>query len=354
MVTNHTVNVSGHAGVRWYELRNTGSGWSIYQQGTYSPDAEHRWMGSVALNGAGDIGLEYTASSSNIYPQIRYTGRFKDDPLGTMTIAEGTIVAGGGAQTSPSRWGDYSMMSVDPVDDMTFWATNEYYQQDGSYDWNTRIAAISLGGATTTVLADIKVFLEGPFNGTDMDINLKTNNLIPLTSPYSEDARTVTSIPANIVDWVLVELRETSNGAAVTSKSAFLRNDGKIVADDGTSKITLNKAPGDYYIVVKHRNHLAVMSTNKVTLPNSTVYDFTSSANQSYGTNGIKDLGGKFGLYGGDSDESGIITNADKDPINTNLNANGYYNGDTNFSGIVTNADKDLINANLNAASAIN
>jgi len=289
MVTNHTVNVSGHAAVRWYEMRNTGSGWSIYQQGTYSPDSENRWMGSVALNGNGDIGLEYTVSSSNIYPEIRYTGRFRDDPLGEMTIAEGTIVAGGGSQTSPSRWGDYSMMSVDPSDDLTFWATNEYYQQDGSYDWNTRIGAISFGG-TSSVLADIKVMLEGPYNGTNMDTALQDSNFIPLTSPYSEDPRTVTSIPANTVDWILVELRNDANGTAITSKSAFLRNDGMIVGDDGTSKISLNEPAGDYYIVVKHRNHLPIMSANKVTLPNSTTYDFTTSASQSYGTGGVKNL----------------------------------------------------------------
>lgn len=149
MVTNHTVEVdgTGHAGVRWYELRNTGSGWSIYQQGTYAPDASHRWMGSVAMNGVGDIGLGYSVSNgTTIYPSIKYTGRQASDPLGQMTYAEQTIFNGSGYQSgSAARWGDYSMMSVDPTDDGTFWYTTEYIQTSGSTPWRTRIASFLLG-----------------------------------------------------------------------------------------------------------------------------------------------------------------------------------------------------------------
>ncbi len=148
MVTNHTVdaNGSGRAGIRWYELRNTGSGWSIYQQGTYSPDATHRWMGSAAMNANGDIALGYSASDAAIYPSIRYTGRLAGDPLGQMTFAEQTIINGGGYQSgSAARWGDYSMMSVDPVDDGTFWYTTEYIQTSGSTSWRTRIASFLFG-----------------------------------------------------------------------------------------------------------------------------------------------------------------------------------------------------------------
>jgi len=149
MVTNHTVEVdgTGHAGVRWYELRNTGSGWSIYQQGTYAPDASHRWMGSVAMNGVGDIALGYSVSNgTTIYPSIRYTGRAAGDPLGQMTYAEQTIKDGAGYQSgSAARWGDYSMMSVDPTDDGTFWYTTEYIQSSGSVPWRTRIASFIFG-----------------------------------------------------------------------------------------------------------------------------------------------------------------------------------------------------------------
>ncbi len=148
LVTNHTVDTDGtnRAGVRWYELRNTGAGWSIHQQGTFAPDSLHRWMGSMAMNGQGDIALGYSVSSSAMYPAVRVTGRLAADPLGQMTQGESTIVAGGGSQTSTSsRWGDYSSMMVDPADDCTFWYTQEYYSATTSSSWRTRIGSFDLG-----------------------------------------------------------------------------------------------------------------------------------------------------------------------------------------------------------------
>ena len=145
MVVNHTVDVgdfNNHAGVRWYELRDSGGGWSIRQQGTYAPDPDHRWMASAAMNGAGDIALGYSVSSESVHPSIRFTGRLVGDPLGDMTQGEGTIIAGSGYQThSSGRWGDYSSMSVDPVDDCTFWYTQEYYAIAGVAPWQTRVGS---------------------------------------------------------------------------------------------------------------------------------------------------------------------------------------------------------------------
>ena len=83
LVTNHTVDVDGtdHAGIRWYELRDTGSGWGIEQQGTYAPDSDHRWMGSIAMDSAGNIALGFSVSGSTTSPSIRYTGRLAGDPF---------------------------------------------------------------------------------------------------------------------------------------------------------------------------------------------------------------------------------------------------------------------------------
>ncbi len=154
MVLNHTVdtNSADHAGIRWYELRNSGGGWNIRQQGTFSPDTAHRWMGSMAMDGAGNIALGYSVSSSTMFPAIRYTGRLAGDTLGQLPQGEGTIINGTGAQThSASRWGDYSSLSVDPVDDCTFWYTNEYVQTTGSSPWRTRIGSFQLPGCGGTV-----------------------------------------------------------------------------------------------------------------------------------------------------------------------------------------------------------
>ncbi len=159
LVLNHTVDASGTdiAGVRWYELRNSGSGWNIFQQSTFSPDSTNRWMASIAMNGHGDIGLGYSASSSSMFPAIRYTGRLASDPLNAMTQGEGVLMAGTGAQThTAARWGDYSMLAVDPVDDCTFWYTNEYVATTGSAPWRTRIGSFKLadcGPATTGTIS---------------------------------------------------------------------------------------------------------------------------------------------------------------------------------------------------------
>ena len=144
LVANHTVDVDGndHAGIHWFELRDEGSGWSLYQEGVYAPDQHHRWMGSIAMDHVGNIALGYSVSSSSLYPSIRYAGRLAGDPLGQLTQGEAEIISGGGYQAhSSGRWGDYSMMAVDPEDDCTFWYTQEYYATTSTAGWRTRVAA---------------------------------------------------------------------------------------------------------------------------------------------------------------------------------------------------------------------
>lgn len=145
MLTNHTVNADGNgqAGVRWYELRNNGSGWSLYQQGTFAPaDGDNRWMGSVAMNGNGDIAVGYSVSSSTTYPSIRIAGQqASNSGSGVLDVTETSIIEGSNSQTGVNRWGDYSMMSVDPTDDITFWYTTEY--SNGGWDWQTQVASFS-------------------------------------------------------------------------------------------------------------------------------------------------------------------------------------------------------------------
>lgn len=144
MVVNHTVNVAGASansvGVRWYELRSAGDGnFTVFQQGTYAPDANSRWMGSIAMDGAGDIALGYGISSSIMNPSMAYTGRVPTDPLGTME-KEKVVFAGTGSSASNTLWGDYTNMTVDPVDDCTMWYTSEYYKA-GQTNWSTRISS---------------------------------------------------------------------------------------------------------------------------------------------------------------------------------------------------------------------
>src|ERR1051325_2465910 len=117
------------AGVRWLELRNVTSGpFTVYQESTYQPDTTWRWMGSAAMDGSGDLAVGFSASSSSIVPGLRYAGRLASDPLNTLAQGEAVLFAGQGSQSGTSnRWGDYSDLTVDPVDDCTLWYTNEYY-----------------------------------------------------------------------------------------------------------------------------------------------------------------------------------------------------------------------------------
>jgi hypothetical protein len=129
---------SRSVGMRWYELRNPGSIPVVYQQGTYAPDSAYRWMGSIAMDGMGDIAMGYSISETTAYPAVRYTGRVPTDPLGAMEM-EATIFEGSGNQSDSDRWGDYTSMSVDPVDDCTMWYTGQYLAAVGSNNWATRL-----------------------------------------------------------------------------------------------------------------------------------------------------------------------------------------------------------------------
>ncbi len=153
-VTNQSVEaLPGIAGLRWYEIRRTGGAYEVYQQGTFAPDdGVHRWMGSIAQDRDGNMALGYSVvNGTDVYPGIRYTGRMAGDPLGQMPMGEGIVIDGTGLQlTTNSRWGDYTSMNVDPVDDCTFWYVNEYYTAEGQASsvagWQTRIASFKITG----------------------------------------------------------------------------------------------------------------------------------------------------------------------------------------------------------------
>ena len=134
---NHTVVANGTDGIRWYEVRiPKGGDPSIYQQGTYAPTDSttnplYRWMGSVAMDKAGDLALGYSASGPNDFPSVRYTGRAAADPVGQLPQAEKVAFTGTGPQTEvEGRWGDYSDLTVDPTNNCTFYYTTEYLAED--------------------------------------------------------------------------------------------------------------------------------------------------------------------------------------------------------------------------------
>ncbi len=152
-VTCRSVTVSAASAMRWYEYRKTGSTFSMYQQSTYAPgDGKSRWMGSIAMNAAGDIGLAYSVSSSTMYPSIYFTGRKAADPLNSLTIPEGIIQTGTVAMTGATRWGDYTTMAIDPSDNQTFWTAQEFVgTYGGTWPWATKIASFKFANTPVVV-----------------------------------------------------------------------------------------------------------------------------------------------------------------------------------------------------------
>jgi hypothetical protein len=165
LVVNHSVDIGGdtpRTGIRWYELRGMENGApTVQQQGTFSLDSNHRWMGSAAMDGSGRIALAYNVSGAAVSPGIRAAARIGDDPPGVLR-SEAALMPGSGVQTcmlKPSdcqcddksaclpltRWGDYSSLTVDPVDDCTFWYSGEYLAEDGAFKWRSRIVSFDLG-----------------------------------------------------------------------------------------------------------------------------------------------------------------------------------------------------------------
>jgi PKD repeat protein len=148
MVTAHTVDVGGgRAGIRWYELRDSGSGWSLYQEGTYGPnDGENRWMASAAMNAAGDIGIGYLLAGENTYVSTAVTGQSAAaSGTGTLDAAEQICASGSGVQLDTGRSGDYSSTSIDPTTG-NFWHTNEVFTTTGQFQWATFVCSFSVGG----------------------------------------------------------------------------------------------------------------------------------------------------------------------------------------------------------------
>jgi hypothetical protein len=141
LVANHTVLGGALAGVRWYEIRNPGTAPAVFQQGTVvDPDTDF-WLGSIAMDHAGDIALGFSAMSHTQFSSIFVAGRTPADPPGKM-LGPLVLARGSGVQVNSfKRWGDYSSMTVDPKDDCTFWYTQEYYLGTGSFNWATRVGA---------------------------------------------------------------------------------------------------------------------------------------------------------------------------------------------------------------------
>lgn len=197
----------------------------------------------------------------------------------------------------------------------------------------------------------LKVFLETAFNGNVMN----SSSEFPTNQPfninpwnYSEDI-SISSSKTNYVDWLLIELRSEINNISYR-KPAVLNSNGQIFNSDGSDFSFNNITSGDYYVAINHRNHLSIMSKNKVPIENGIPisYDFTKSQDAAYGKNALKELkNGIYGMLGGDGDANGVINNLDFGIVANKILYKGYNNGDLDLNGTINVLDYSIINKNI-------
>ncbi|CAN5341281.1 hypothetical protein BH10ACI3_BH10ACI3_24230 [soil metagenome] len=247
LVTNQSVEASATiSGIRWWEIRSPNSSPVLTQDATYAPgtvDGIHRWMGSIAQDSAGNMALGYSSSSATMFPSVSYTGRLSSDPINTMPQGEGTIVAGTGSQTGGgNRWGDYTSMNIDPVDDCTFWYVNEFVPTTSASGWRLRIGSFKFaqcGTADYTLSASpASVDICRPADGV---FTVNIGQVSGFTNP--------------------VTLSATGNPAGTTV--GFSTNP---VTPAGTSTMTISgtaaAAPGSYPIVISGNSTTGIKTAN--------------------------------------------------------------------------------------------
>ena len=234
-------------------------------------------------------------------------------------------------------------------------STNSITVASGSYTLtltdatgSTQTQQFTVGEQQCTV-AKLRVYLEGAWNGT----NLSAATNIPLSQPYNTTpwnyygTETQTVLPTGAIDWVLIEAKSSIGGAVLDRRACLLMSNGTLRELDGTEGAKLrNLTAGSYYLVVRHRNHLPVISANAVVLPNATAYSFTTSATSASGSESLKHIGSIYALYAGDIGSDGTITNTDFNQYTTQSSQYGYRNADCNMNGVVETIDFNLYRQN--------
>jgi hypothetical protein len=248
LVVNHTVQgASQQAGIRWVHFDLTDHGTPattptaldkrIVDQGVYAPDSKNRWMGGIAIDKSGNIGVGYSHSSSTSRPQIMINGRALSDQESTLRDEQNcTAGVANGSQTSSSgRWGDYASMSVDPVDQCTFYFTSEYYATQTSSAWRTRVCSFKFDNCGGQ---DYALVSESPKR---VEMCMATNTTAP---SYT--------LRAGVLNGFSGPVSLTANGVPAGVTAAFGSNP---LAAPGSTTVTLNGtatlAAGDYEFSVE-------------------------------------------------------------------------------------------------------
>jgi hypothetical protein len=283
LVVNHSVVAGSSGGVRWYEIQNPGGTPVVAQQSTFAPDSNYRWMGSIAMDQSGDMALGYSVSSSSVSPSVRFTGRVPTDPASTMET-EVNLVTGSGSESSGlTRWGDYSAMTVDPVDDCTFWYTQEYMKTTGTFNWNTRISSFkfpSCGGTATPdfsiAAAPSSLTITQGSNGTS------TITITSLNGFNSATTLSATGLPSGVTAAFSTNpVTPPANGNATSTLTLTASS----TATTGTATVTVTGTSGS----TTHSTTIT-LTVNAAASPNFTIGASPSSLTITQGGNGTSTI----------------------------------------------------------------
>ncbi len=277
LAVNHSVAAGSSGGVRWYEIQNPAGTPTVAQQGTFAPDSNFRWMGSIAMDQSGDMAMGYSVSSSSVSPSIRFTGRTPSDPVNTME-AETSIVAGTGSQNGTlHRWGDYSAMTVDPVDDCTFWFTTEYMKTTGTFNWNTRIANFKFPGCGGTVTPDYTLSASpSSVTITQGGSGTSTITVNPTGGFTGSVTLSASGLPAGVT---------ASFGTNPTTGNSVLTLTASSTATTGAATVTITGTSGS----LTHTTTVS-LTVNAASTPNFSLSASPSSLTVTQGTSGTSTI----------------------------------------------------------------
>ena len=236
LYVNHSVVAGTSGGVRWYEINNPNGTPVLAQQSTFAPDSKFRWMGSIAMDHSGNMAMGYSVSSSTTNPSIAVTGRLATDAASTMQ-AETSVIAGTGSQTGTlTRWGDYSAMTVDPVDDCTFWFTTEYLKASGTFNWNTRIANFKFSTCGGTATPDFSLSASpASLTVTQGTSGNSTITVTPLNGFTGSVSLSASGLPAGVT---------AAFGTNPTTSTSVLTLTASSTATTGTATVTVTGTSG--------------------------------------------------------------------------------------------------------------
>lgn len=308
-----------------------------------------------------------SSSGGGIYCQAGSNPSLLNNILWENSPQEVYLASGGSITTAYSDiqggWSGIGNIDSDPLFVNT--ATGDYHLQSGSpcIDAGDPATPLDPDGSIVEMGAyyfvnselNLKVLLQGPTFNTTMNADLNAYDLIPSDQPYNispwnyEGTESVTSVPANVVDWVLVELRDAPDANSATSSSAidqqaaFLRNDGMLVDLDGITDVRINYPVNQQlFVVIRHRNHLDIMSANPL-IETAGVYSYDFRIhNQAFGSNATIPFGnGAYGMYTGDANADGQIDEFDKSIWIIEAGGFDYLPSDLNLDSQSNNIDKN-------------